>query len=113
MRNSETMLDLKDVSILCQYLYADEKNTITFNNGLTDLKIRMTENCSVMCKNLKFPEIPETNWTETFNIPNILGIIDVLKSQKPEIYKNQFENRWEEIKTLTAMAMPYKEPKKR
>lgn len=101
MRTKDTLLEMNDIAILYQYLYMDEKHNIIFNNGLTDLIIHMNESLSVMCKNLKFPDIPEMNWTENLTPANCLGIINILKGMPPEEYKNSIKNRWEEIKTIT------------
>lgn len=102
MRIKSTLLALRDISVLYQYLYMDEKHTITFNNGITDLTLRMTDGLSVLCKNQRFPNLPESNWTEEFTPANCLSIIEILKEMPPEEFKNlHFENRWEEIKTIT------------
>ena len=78
----------------------DEKHSITFNNGLADLTIRMNDNLTVLCKNGNFPDLPETLWTDNLIPPNCLGIISVLKETPPKDYKDSFTNRWEEIKTI-------------
>lgn len=101
MRTKDTLLALDELSVLCQYLYMSENHSITFNNGITDLRIRMTETLSIKCKNLSFPDLPEMNWTENFTPANCLGIIGKLKEMPAEEYKESFENRWEEIKSIT------------
>lgn len=100
MRDKDTLRELDETRWLMLYLYADEKHTITANNGLTDLKFRMTEDCEIMCQNLSFPDFPETSYTESFSIPCMLGIIEQLKSQPPEMPHTAFKSRWDEIKTI-------------
>ena len=102
MRDFEMLNDIADISILLQYLYMDENNKITFNNGIADMQIRMTDKLGVLSKNLNFPDIPEQNYSEMMFPANLVGIIDVLKEQKPEEIKNCFKNRWEEIKAVVA-----------
>lgn len=102
MRTKETLLAFEDITLLSQYLYMDEKHSVTFNNGVADLRIRMTDNLSVMCKNLRFTESSEFNWTEYFTPESCLNIIEILKTMPPEEYKKPFNNRWEEIKSVTS-----------
>lgn len=102
MRTKETLLAFEDISLLYQYLYMDEKHMVTFNNGVTDLTIRMTDNLSIMCKNLRYPESPEFNWTEYFTPESCINIIEILKTMPAEEYKESFVNRWEEIKSITS-----------
>ena len=101
MRTKDTLMAFEDIPLLYQYLYMNEEHSITFNNGITDLKIRMTDNLSVMCKNLRFPDLPELDWTENLTPNNCLGIIEYLKTIPAEEFKESFGNRWEEIKTVT------------
>lgn len=61
MRTKDELFMLGEVSTLLQYLFMSEKHTITFNNGLTDLQIRMDENFNIWCRNLQFSDIPESN----------------------------------------------------
>jgi hypothetical protein len=84
-----------------QYLYLDENHSIVYNNGLTDLRVRMDDNLNFWCTNLSFPDLPESNFSEQMTIPYMLGIIDVLKKMPPIELPNAFSDRWKEIKTLT------------
>ena len=102
MRSRETLMAIESITLLYQYLYMDENHSITFNNGVTDLTIHMTDNLSVMCKNLRYPDLPESDWTENFTPHNCLNIIEILKTMPVEEYKEPFENRWEEIKSITS-----------
>lgn len=101
MRTADTLFDMEDISILYQYLYMDESHFITVDNGVTKLEIRMTEGCFFKAKNLKFPDVPELNYTDMMTIPNMLGIIDQLKKVPAVEFPTCFTNRWEEVKTIT------------
>ena len=100
MRNVTTLLDLEEIHILWQYLYMNEDHFITVDNGITRLEIRMRENCSFHAKNLNFPDLPDLDYTDMMNIPNMLGIIDQLKNVPPVEFVNEFSSRWDELKTI-------------
>lgn len=101
MRSTEVLFDLEDIPILLQYLYMSEDHYVTVDNGITKLEIRMTDNCYFKAKNLRFPDLPDLNYTDMMIIPNMLGIIDQLKTAPAVEYPTCFSNRWEEIKTIT------------
>lgn len=101
MRTVDNLLALEEISTLLQYLYLDESHYITVDNGLAKLELRMTENFSVHAKNLNFPDLPDLNYNDMMNIPNMLGIIEQLKGSPATEYKSQFNSRWEEICTIT------------
>ncbi len=101
MRTKDELFMLGEISTLLQYLFMNKKHTITFNNGLTDLQIRMDANFNILCKNLQFPDIPESNFTEQMTVLYMLGVIQILQNTPPVEYKNAFTNRWEEIKQIT------------
>lgn len=101
MRTVDTLLDLEDIPIPWQYLYMSEDHYVTVDNGLTKLEIRMTDNCYFKAKNLRFPELPDLNYTDMMTIPNMLGIIDQLKTVQAVEFPTCFTNRWEEIKAIT------------
>lgn len=101
MRTKDNLFLLKEISILLQYLYMNEKHTVTFNNGLTDLQIRMDENFNVWCKNVQFPDIPESNFNGQMTTLYMLGVIQILQNVPPVEFENSFKNRWEEIKQIT------------
>lgn len=100
MRNIPTLLELEEIPILLQYLYMDEENCITVDNGMTEIKIRMTENCDFRANNLSFSDLPAMNYTEMMTISNMLGIIEQLKNVPPVEIKS-FSSRWEEIRSIT------------
>lgn len=101
MRTIDTLFELEEITILYQYLYMDENHSIIVDNKLTQLQIRMNEHCYFTSKNLKFPDVPEMNYTDMMTIPNMLGIIDQLKQVPAVEFPKYFANRWEEIKTIT------------
>lgn len=100
MRNVDTLLEFEDIIILYQYLYMDEDNFITVDNGVAKLEIRMNEHGYFHAKNLNFPDLPDLDYTDMMIIPNMLGIIDQLKNTEPVEFKTEFKSRWEEIKTI-------------
>lgn len=100
MRTIDTLLGMEEISILFQYLYMNEEHFITVDNGVTKLEIRMRANCSFHAKNLNFPDLPDLEYTDMMVIPNILGIIDQLKTVPPSEF-DRFDSRWDEIKTVT------------
>ena len=101
VRTKDELFMLGEVSTLLQYLFMSEKHTITFNNGLTDLQIRMDENFNIWCRNLQFSDIPESNFNEQMTTLYMLGVIQILQNTPPVEFKNAFANRWEEIKQIT------------
>ena len=101
MRTTDILFDLEEIPILWQYLYMNEDHYITIDNGVTQLEIRMTENCYFHAKNLRFPNLPDMSYTDMMTIPNMLGIIDQLKHVPAVEFPTCFTNRWEEIKTIT------------
>jgi hypothetical protein len=101
MRTTDVLFDMEEIPILLQYLYMNEDHYVTVDNGVTKLEIRMTENCYFHAKNLRFPDLQDLNYTDMMTIPNMLGIIDQLKTVPPVEFKNEFKSRWEEIKAIT------------
>ena len=105
MRTKDNLKKLEDINVIYQYLYLDEKNRITFNNGLADLTIRMNENFVLLCKNENFPDLEEIAFQETLTINYAQAMIELLKEQPAIEMPNEFSNRWEEIKTITCLQM--------
>ncbi len=101
MRTKDTLLKLEDITILYQYLYMSEDHHITVDNGLTKLLIKMNENGVFRAKNLKFPDLPDFNYSEMMTVPNIMAIIEQLEEVPPLEFADHFKNRWEEIKETT------------
>lgn len=112
MRTKEDLKKLDNVNIIYKYLYMDEKNRITFNNGLANLTIRMNENFAILCKNENFPDLEETYFGETFSISYAIALVDILKEQPPVEHPNLFKNRWEEIETLTKTTIGFNNARK-
>lgn len=101
MRFKDGLNDIDDVAILYKYLYLDPNNRIIFNNGITNLEIRMTDSFRIMCRNLNFPHLPETAFSETMTLDYVISVVTVLKCTKPESFPDRFHSRWDEIKTIT------------
>ena len=101
MRTVDTLIELEEISVLYQYLYMNEDHFVTIDNGLAKLEIRMNEDCYFKAKNLNFPDLPDLNYTDMMVVPNLLGIIDQLKNNPPEEFKNEFKSRWEELRAIT------------
>lgn len=102
MRTKDNLFLLGEVSTLLQYLFMSEEHTITFDNGITDLKIRMDENFHILCKNLRLPNVPESDFTEQMTPAYTLGVIQILQKTPPIEFGESFQNRWDEIKTITS-----------
>lgn len=101
MRTKDELFALNDISILLQYLYMNENHSVTFNNGLTDLRIRMTKDFGIRCTNLSFPDVPECDFSGQMTPAYVRGIVMVLRETGPVEFPDRFKNRWEEIKTIT------------
>ena len=93
-RDLQTFNDLGEISYLYQYLWMDKNNTITFNNGLADLTIRMKDNYFITVKNGNYSDLGETSYMDMLYPGNLMWIIDYLKHQDGL----GFKNKWEEIK---------------
>lgn len=93
MRTKTNLNKLNDLKILYEFLYMNENNSIIYNNGLTDLEIKMDENFNLKAKNLNTGT--EMFFNQQMDIPNTLEIIDILKETSAKI--SDFKNRWEEI----------------
>ena len=113
MRTVDTLLDFEEIPVLWQYLYMNEDHSIIIDNGVTKLEIRMTEHCYFVAKNLRFPDVPDLNYTDMMTIPNMLGIIDQLKNIPAIEFPTCFTNRWEEIKTITNVNVAQNKMKQR
>lgn len=97
--NKDNLFAIEDYAILMQYLALGYK--IKVNNGMTDIEIWMEDDYKIKGLNLNFGDLPPYNYETEMTLGNvILGIIPQLKKQEPEEFKT-FENRWEEIKTIT------------
>lgn len=102
MRNKETLLEgFEDLKILLQYLYMDDSHTIVFSNGLTDLSIKMTDDFHFQCDNLQFPDCPSISFDSQMTVGYMFGVIDTLKHTPAVQFPESFDNRFDEIKTMT------------
>lgn len=94
--NRQDFLDLQNISKFYQYLALG--NTIKFNNGLTNLVLRMDDNFNVMFKNLSYPEIEEQSYNDMLFPAQLLGIISVLKNTIEE----DGQSAWDRINVYVA-----------
>ena len=106
MRNKDMLFAFDDMAILMQYLYMDPNNKILIHNAINvPLEISMyidkDECIYIKSKNLNFPDVPAANFTESFHPETMHRIIEQLKTEKAIEFPDQFNNRWEEIKTIT------------
>jgi len=113
MREKQVLQDLYDILVLYQYLYMDSANKIVINNGMTDLEIRLDENLEFFCKNLSFPDLPETHHSCHMTLNYCLGAIELLKNQKSQQYPHAYGFEWDVIKALTSSTMALTFPQKR
>jgi hypothetical protein len=113
LRTNDILIGMEDIVIIYQYLYMSEDNFITIDNGMAKLEIRMNEDGYFHAKNLNFPDLPDLDYTDIMNIPNMLGIIEQLKETSPIEFPNSFKNRWEEIKSITLMNVVQNKMKKK
>lgn len=105
MRTKDTLFNIENIGLLLQYLYISPEHKITFNNGVTDLQLRMEDDLSVKCKNLRFPNVPESDWSSEITPANCISIIEILKESPSVEFPTAFKNRWEEVKTITLTNM--------
>lgn len=97
--NKDDLFAIEDYATLMQYLALGYK--IKVNNGMADIEIWMEDVYKIKGLNLNFKDLPPYNYSEEMTLENvILGIIPQLKEQEPEEFKT-FENRWEEIRSIT------------
>lgn len=97
--NKDELFAIEDYSTLMQYLALGYK--IKVNNGLAYIEIWMEDDYKIKGLNLNFKELPPYDYSGEMTLENvILGIVPQLKKQEPEEFK-AFENRWEEIKSIT------------
>ena len=93
MRTKTNLNKLDNLIIFYKFLYMDENNSIIYNNGLTNLEIKMDENFNLKAKNLNTGT--EIFFNQQMDIVSTLEIINILKETPAKIL--EFGNRWEEI----------------
>ena len=118
MREKEILEKMKEVTILNQFLYMNEDNFIEYNqDDGTTLEIRLNEdldyisNYSKSCGALS--HLVPLRVTNSMTLTTLIGIIENIKKQKPEMKNTMFKNRWEEISTITKANMTLKKVNKR
>lgn len=103
MRTKETLFAFENIQTLLQYPYMDPDHCVKVDNDVTTLQIRMEEDGRFFARNLLFPDHPELNYTQEMTVPAMLSIIEQLKGKAPEQFPHAFQNRWEEIDSMTSM----------
>ena len=79
----------------------DEGNSITFNNGIANLKVYMLDNLRLRCKNLDYPDTSELDFSDMMTPDYVLAVIDLLKQQKSDLCKD--DSKWDEIRYSVLM----------
>lgn len=104
MRTNDILIDgFDNIRTLQRYLYMSEEHYIEVENVIgVKLQIRMSENLHYYCKNMNFPDLPGTCWSDNMTNENMLAIIDQLKESPAVEFPNSFKSRWEEIVTITS-----------
>lgn len=92
-RTRTNLNKLDNLIILYKFLYMNENNSITYNNGFVDLEIKMDENFNLKAKNLNTET--EIFFNQEMDIVSTLEIINILKETPAQ--NSGFGNRWEEI----------------
>lgn len=79
----------------------NENHNVIVNNGLADMRIRLDEKLDAWCQNLSFPHLPEIRYNDHLAPEGCLDIIWMLQQVPAVEFPDRFQNRWEEIKTIT------------
>ena len=102
MRTREVLTKgLEDVKTLLQYLYMDEDYDIIVSNGITKLSIKLADNLEALQMNLSFPHLGYT--CRPMHLEEWLACVEQLKEQPSDCGYGNFENKWDEIQTITLM----------
>lgn len=89
-----------EVNILLKYLYISEEHFVEFKNSIgVPFRMWMDDKCEIFRKNLNFSDdVPPIQGDVTHL--ELSGIVDQLKKQPAVVFPDQFESRWEEVKTM-------------
>ena len=98
-RKIEKLEKIEEINILLKYLYLNEENYVTFNNGMTDIRLTMNEDGNLLSVINNDPDDFPT--VRRIYIPEILGIIEQLKEQD----YNEKDSVWDRIKVYVSMNM--------
>lgn len=104
-RDKHTLVDgFADLTKLYRYLYGTPEASVKFENAIhVPMELTMTDNMSLMVRNLNFPEFEPTLFTPANHLETMMAIIEQLKEQPAQI--DSFESRWDEIATHAAILM--------
>lgn len=105
MRDKDTLIKgFEDMKTLYQYLYMDENHNVTIENCIgVKLRLTMNENGAILCQNMNYPDLPPTDWTEKMTVATVQSIVGQLGETPAEEFPKSFRNRWDELKSITAM----------
>ena len=106
MRTKQMLVDgFDDIKTLFQYLYMDEGHSITVDNGITKLNLKLADNLETLQMNLAFPHLGYTH--RDMRIGEWLACIEQLKEQPSDCGYGSFKNKWEEIETIILIQVAY------
>lgn len=92
----------EDIKVLYQFLYQSEEHYIEIPSVTGSIiTLHMSQECRFIGKNSALPDIPEIDYTCDMSIPMLLQIIQELKNTPAIEFPKRFENRWEEIMTIS------------
>lgn len=98
-RKIEKLEKIEEISILLKYLYLNEGNCVTFNNGMTDIRLTMNEDGNLLSVINDDPDDFPT--VRKIYVPEIFEIINQLKEQD----YNEKDSVWDRIKLYVSMNM--------
>lgn len=104
-RRKDGLRDIDDIAILLKYLYMNEDAYVIVENSIgLHLKIMMNEHLGLTKVLLdSLTGVRDQRLIEDNDMtPLVLSaVVSQLKEQSAEQFPEEFENRWEEIKTIT------------
>lgn len=103
-RDKKTLREIKDISVILQYLYAYPEHTIRYTNFLEiPLEISMDNDCNLYIRNLEGPQLGKLPWRPT--VKDWLSLIKQLETQQPQYYfQETLKDRWEEICVMVSLS---------
>ena len=99
MRKIEKLEKIEEINTLLKYLYLNEGNYVTFNNGMTDIRLTMNEDGNLLSVINDDPDDYPT--ARKIYVPEAFEIISQLKEQE----YNEKDSVWDRIKAYVSMNM--------
>lgn len=95
--------ELDEVNMLMKYLYMSDEHYVMFENTIgIQFKLTMTDDFELKREMIN-GAIPGTIFPCTdFSCNVLMAVIDQLKKQPAAELPGSFQNRWEELRTITA-----------